>query len=263
MEWYKSLSPKFSHPESDTRLYLLPCINGIYFSDLPEDIFYLIVLHLDYEDIKIFYQVSKSLSPLNDNFWINKIYHDFGITEVSTMGKDLRSRYIQISIHHNILIAGGEKYVSSYRNAVLLAYQAAKKGECVSGWLATVDHLIVDNIQSDINFLVMNIGQIIYQMKHGIYRPSGYLETYLNAASIIIGKPPIFSYSNINEVYNSYNIAAAITGNLQLYTGHSLNPSLIYCLAILFNNLSSVSHIEKGISSDVKNYLNEICELGK
>lgn len=264
MEWYKSLHPKFTQPQPDKYLYFFPCIDGLHFNDLPKDIFYLIILYLDYKDIKIFYQVSKLLSPLNNNFWANKIYHDFGITEVSTISKDLVSRYIQISIDHNIPIAGGEKYVSSYRNAVVLAYQAAKKGDSVSRcnrWLATVDHLIIDNIQLDINNLVIDLGQIIYKMNQGSYKwPGGYSETCLNAAYIIVGKAPIFSYSDTDAVYDSYNIAAAITGNLRLPSSCVRHRVLIYSLAFLFKNMSLIYYMENEISSDLKDYLTRLCE---
>lgn len=91
----------------------------------------MIALNMDYDDLRRLSITSKQVYQVISNpiFWLNKIYHDFGVSVKLDIIEKLPNLYVKIATDHHYPVIGGEDYANSYRNLCRLIFNAARLGK--------------------------------------------------------------------------------------------------------------------------------------
>lgn len=134
-------------------------------SFLPFDLIHRIGLNIDYDALPNFCLVSKAVYQLwnNESFWLDKINQDLGMTNCKS-GWD-HKLYFQEAIDRHYPIKGIENHVYSYRDLILLMFNATIMGKSTVALNAKYDILYSKRIPTppvDKNFL-LQFGEILYQ----------------------------------------------------------------------------------------------------
>lgn len=98
-----------------------------------DDICKLIALHLDLDDLVYFRLTCVNINNIckNNIFWLDKIYHDFGVNVVLDTTSNLYQSYMKLAVSHYRPIKGVEKYAFYYRDFYRLIFAAAKSGQSI------------------------------------------------------------------------------------------------------------------------------------
>lgn len=217
---------------------------------LPEEIFKLIGIYLDYTQLPPYF-LAIGFSP-DTGFWQNKAEHDFQIsierTDVS--GEEI---YIKMAAYTNHLVPGIEKYLRCHRDICQIVWKAAKIGNfSLIEKLSTIfdEYPEESAFARDICLLLTNLGKILAgntDIKDGI------LVSARGCFQIAQRLRGLDSPATNNQSF-LFSIAAILSGQVYPIDLNQLNIYYINSLvglAAIFNDYSALAYMKNIINYSI------------